>query len=321
MGKVLFVACTNVGKSMIDTIMNDPGIKSEICGIVNLNVTRGASKANYQTYADISDQYHIPLHYCDNVNDRITLDWIRDKEPDIILQTGWSQKFRDELLSIPRYGCIGEHPAPLPKGRGAACVNWAILTGETAWGDSFFEMVSEYDKGKLLAQEFFRIEEYDNVKTVYDKVAHASASIVKKYLDQWTSGNLDGKAQNDENSTYYKRRTPRDGLFTFEKPAKELHDFIRAQTFPYPGAFLVINGKKLKVLSSEIMHNVTSKDFPGTVIAKANGCVDVVCAGGSVLRIKRVQYDYEAETWAEAFIAQHGDRVFLNGLSKAPITE
>ena len=141
MGRVLFVACTNVGQAMIRTICTDPSIKTEVVGIVNLNAKRSLGKANYHTYLDIAEEFQIPLHFCDNVNDAVTLNWIADKKPDLIIQTGWSQKFREELLNLPRFGCIGEHPAPLPRGRGAACINWAILTGETQWGDTFFKMV------------------------------------------------------------------------------------------------------------------------------------------------------------------------------------
>ena len=188
MGRVLFVACTNVGQAMIRTICTDPSIKTEVVGIVNLNAKRSLGKANYHTYLDIAEEFQIPLHFCDNVNDAVTLNWIADKKPDLIIQTGWSQKFREELLNLPRFGCIGEHPAPLPRGRGAACVNWAILTGETQWGDTFFKMVEQYDRGEVYAQAFFPIAPYDDVRTVYDKVAACSAQIVKENIDRWSEG-------------------------------------------------------------------------------------------------------------------------------------
>ena len=302
MGSVLFVACTNVGESMIHAMMNTEGIQSKICGIVDLNIQQGASKANYRTYADIAQMYNIPIHYCNSVNDECTLSWIADKKPDVIIQTGWSQKFGSKLLSIPKYGCIGEHPAPLPKGRGAACVNWAILTGEKEWGDSFFEMVAEYDKGHLLAQGFFNIEEYDNVKTVYDKVAKTSADIVVREIDRWTEGCFSPIEQDDSKSTYYKRRTPADGVFTFDLPAEQLHNFLRAQTTPYPGAFVLNGSKRLYVLSSENTH--THSQLPvGTIVSMKNGCVDVVCGDGYIIRVCRVKPGNAPECWAAEYAA------------------
>ena len=79
MGRVVFVACTNVGQAMIRTICGDPNIRSQVVGIVNLNARRSLSKANYHTYLDIAAEYDIPLHFCDNVNDEETVRWIADR--------------------------------------------------------------------------------------------------------------------------------------------------------------------------------------------------------------------------------------------------
>ncbi len=302
MGKILFVSCTNVGQTMIDGIMHSKNIESEIVGIVNLNTTRGMDKANYRTYLDTAAKYNIPLHFCNNVNDQVTLDWIKDKKPDIIIQTGWSQKFKSELLSVPTYGCIGEHPAPLPKGRGAACVNWAILTGETSWGDTFFKMVDEYDRGDVYAQEFFEICEYDNVKTVYDKVALCAKKIILKNVDKWSNGVFETIELDESKATYYKKRTPADGIIDFNNSAKEVHDFIRAQTEPYPGAFFMHNDEKIYVLST---FN-TKKSYPDSNVGDIIGITEsggiLVCCGDKIaielLRYRLVDgtYGWFAET-------------------------
>ena len=297
MGRVLFVACTNVGQAMIRTICGDENIKTQVVGIVNLNTQRSLSKANYYTYLDIAAEYDIPLHFCNNVNDPETVAWISEKEPDIIIQTGWSQKFREPLLNLPKYGCIGEHPAPLPRGRGAACVNWAILTGETQWGDTFFHMVNEYDRGAVYAQEMFPINEYDDVKTIYDKVAQCSAKVVRQYIDRWSEGDFDTIELDESIATYYKKRTPADGVFDFTKGAKELHDFIRAQTEPYPGAFFWFHGEKITVLASRPT-DVVSAEPVGTVLGTTNdGGIRVVCGDGKALDLLRYRREDGIKMW------------------------
>ena len=297
MGRVLFVACTNVGQAMIRTICNDETIKSQVVGIVNLNTQRSLSKANYYTYLDIAAEYDIPLHFCDNVNDPETLAWIADKEPDLIIQTGWSQKFRAPLLNLPKYGCVGEHPAPLPRGRGAACINWAILTGETQWGDTFFHMVDEYDRGAVYAQEMFEIAPYDDVRTVYDKVATCSAKVIRENIDLWSEGMFTEITLDESIATYYPKRRPADGIFDFTKGAKELHDFIRAQTEPYPGAFFWYNGEKITVLSSRLV-NALSDAPAGTVLGKTeNGGIQVVCGDGGVLELLRYRREDGIKLW------------------------
>lgn len=297
MGRVLFVACTNVGQAMIRTICGDENIKTQVVGIVNLNTQRSLSKANYYTYLDIAAEYDIPLHFCNNVNDPETVAWIAEKEPDIIIQTGWSQKFREPLLNLPKYGCIGEHPAPLPRGRGAACVNWAILTGETQWGDTFFHMVNEYDRGAVYAQEMFPIQVYDDVKTIYDKVAQCSAKVVRENIDRWSEGIFDTIELDESVATYYKKRTPADGVFDFTKSAKELHDFIRAQTEPYPGAFFWFHGEKITVLASRPT-DIVSAEPVGTVLGITNdGGIRVVCGDGKALDLLRYRREDGIKMW------------------------
>ena len=298
MGRVLFVACTNVGQAMIDGIYQNDNIQSEVVGIVNLNTKRGMLKANYHTYLDVAEKYGIPLHFCDNVNDRVTLDWIKEKKPDIIIQTGWSQKFHTELLQIPTFGCIGEHPAPLPKGRGAACVNWAILTGETNWGDTFFKMVDEYDRGEVYAQAFFQISEYDTVKTVYDKVAVCAQDIVTKNIDDWCRGEFQTIPLDERLASYYKRRTPDDGLIDFNMCAKELHDFIRAQTEPYPCAFFMYKNRKISVLSSRNTKRVFSDRSVGEIVGKTeNGGMLVVCGDKTAIELLRYRTEEGLYHW------------------------
>jgi len=302
MGKVLFISCTPVARYMIEEIKTNFKIKNvEIVGIVNLNSERAVSKANYDSYLDLASKHSIDLHYCDNVNDKITMDFISEKTPDIIIQSGWSQKFSNELLSLAKYCCIGEHPAPLPRGRGAACVNWAIISGETEWGDSFFRMMERYDEGELFAQKEFTIELHDDVKTVYDKVCESSRLIIRENIEDWTSGKLKGYYQDDSKATYFKRRTPKDGYFDFFEDSKTVYNKIRGQARPYPGAFFLYGKsedlRKVTVWKAKLGN--PSNDSVGTVISnKVMGEIEVVCGDNKSIILSRVQEEESPEMWA-----------------------
>lgn len=300
MGKLLLVACTNVGRYIIEEMMTNPNIGAELVGVINLNAKRAISKANYDSYSDLVEKYGFPIHYCNSINDEESVSFIKEHNPDVILQSGWSQKFSEKILSLPKYGCIGEHPAPLPRGRGAACVNWAILTGETQWGDSYFRMVNEYDKGELFAQKFFNIEKYDNVFTIYEKVAQCAVEVISENAAKWTNGIFDTVQQDDTGATYYKKRCPADGeIKTFDQNPVVLHNFIRAQTHPYPGAFISTTGKKLLILSSTVPAGAKTDYCPGTVFAATdNGGVLVATENNSVLEIIRVQKENCPTMWA-----------------------
>ncbi len=293
MGKVLLVACTNVGRAIINTISTAPELKgAELVGVVNLSPEAALEKANYDSYLDLKKKYNLNMYYCNNINEKACIEFMRDCEPDIIIQSGWSQKFKQEVLDIPKYACIGEHPAPLPKGRGAACVNWAIITGEKEWGDTFFKMEMQYDTGVIYAQEYFKIEEYDDVKTVYDKVAAAAARSVKKHLMDWTSGVLKGKEQDDTKSTHYPRRKPSDGEFNFNQTSTEIYNQIRGQAKPYPGAYFYLNNTKIYVWSATLSKSNIS------------GGKKMLCGDGKYITLLRVQSEGCPEMWAEEYFGE-----------------
>ena len=317
MGKLLLVACTNVGRYIIETFMNDPDIGAELVGVINLNAEQAVNKANYDAYSDLVIKYNLPIFYCDSINDPETVAFIKERQPDVILQSGWSQKFSDEVLALPKYGCIGEHPAPLPRGRGAACVNWAILTGETQWGDSYFKMVSKYDEGHLYAQKFFTIETYDTVYTIYEKVAMCAMEVVSQYASKWTNGIFDIVEQNESLATYYHKRRPADGeILTFDQDSAVMHNFIRAQTHPYPGAYITAKAtrKKLYLLQSDICPDCKTSATPGTILGTTEkGGLKVAAGNGQVLILQRVKWEGFPSIWAANLIesqTQHPSNIF-----------
>lgn len=291
MGKVVLIACTSVGRAMIEAICESKELEDvELVGVVNLKPEYAIEKANYDSYIDLIKKYQLNTYYCKNVNEAECIDFLKSCEPDIIIQSGWSQKFKPEILDLPTFACIGEHPAPLPKGRGAACINWAIITGEKEWGDTFFKMEMQYDTGVVYAQESFAIEIYDDVKTVYDKVAEASVRTLVKHLRNWTMGILDGKEQDDSEMTYYPKRRPTDGEFDFNQNALSIYNQIRGQAKPYPGAFFYtkIEGEEKKIY---VWRASLSKEDVG-------GGIKVICGDGKEIVLLRVQIEGKPEAWA-----------------------
>ena len=298
MGKVLFIACTPVARYMMKEIKCNPDLSSvDICGVVNLDPKVAINKANYDPYIDLILEYNLPYHYCNNINDQDCVEFVRKCNPDVIIQSGWSQKFKSEIMSIPKFGCIGEHPAPLPKGRGAACVNWAIITGEENWGDTFFKMEDQYDVGHIYAQKSFKIEHHDDVKTVYDKVAQTSVLIVRENIVNWTKGCFNPIVQDDSQATYFKKRTPADGVFDFSENAQTIYNKIRGQARPYPGAFFLHKDKKITVWKA--MFDFQKSSSPEkTMFRNSDGSLSVVCGDGYIIKLYRIQPENQPEVWS-----------------------
>ncbi len=245
MAGVVYTCCTPVGRWIIESHLKyHPDIP--IIAIFNLNRDKAISKSNYDSLYDFKLK-GLEVIYCEDVNMRAVLDFLKEVKPTLLIQSGWSQKFGKELLSIPKYGCIGQHPAPLPIGRGAACINWAILEGQKEWGDSFFQMVEEYDKGAVHAQVKFTIEDYDDVKTVYEKVNLTSFNIIRDNLHKWYRGEFDPFPFDETKATYYKQRKPEDGEIDLSWDVMKIYNYVRALTKPYPGAFFYYKGQKVFV--------------------------------------------------------------------------
>lgn len=258
MAGVVYIACTPVGRHIIRShLKHHPSIP--VAGIVNLDRTEAMSKANYDSLFDVARDNAIELLYCGNVNSPEVLAFIREKDPVLVIQSGWSQKFGKELLAIPKNGCIGEHPAPIPIGRGAACVNWAIIEDRKEWGDSFFKMVDKFDAGPVFAQRKFRIEDYDNVFTVFEKVAMSSCEMIRDNLHHWYNGVFNPLTLDETTATYYKRRRPKDGELNFSWDDRTIYNYVRALTKPYPGAFFSYKGSAVTVWDAELLNETTAE--------------------------------------------------------------
>tara|TARA_B110000003_G_C16640950_1_gene530168 strand:- start:199 stop:1140 length:942 start_codon:yes stop_codon:yes gene_type:complete len=245
MKKVVYVMCTNVGRAILKAHLSFHK-KIDISKIYNLNTQKGSIKSNYDSYSDLKYNDNLPVEYIDNINDQKVISEIKKIKPDLIIQSGWSQKFNNKLLNIPKYGCVGEHASPIPVGRGAATVNWAIIEGKKNWGDTFFLMNEEFDRGPMINQDAFRISSYDTVKSVYDKVAISSYFTIKNKLNLWVNGKYKFLKVDESKATYYKKRTPKDGEVNFRKNANFNQKLIQAVTKPFPGAFF--NFKKNKII-------------------------------------------------------------------------
>lgn len=298
---VLLVACTSVGRAILIELCTNPDLADvKIAGVVNLNNEIAASKSNYDSFADLILTHRVPIHYCTNINDQKTIEWMRSKEPDLIIQSGWSQKFSAEVLSIPRLMCIGEHPSPLPRGRGAACLNWAILNGEYDWGDSYFKMEDHYDVGGILAQESFELTSYDDISTAYTKVAKVSRTIIRENIRRWLNGEFNISYQDESKATYFKRRRPEDGHIDFSVSAERVSRLIRAVTKPYPGAFFMDSksGDKIYVWRAQLAYLQYFAKPSQVVGSTTRGGILVGCGDGVCVELLRVQRDTGEEEWA-----------------------
>jgi len=179
--------------------------------------------------------------------------------PDLIVVAAFGQILRPAVLDLPRFGCINVHGSLLPRGRGAAPIQAAILAGDKETGITIMKMDPGVDTGPILSQRAIPIAPDDTGGSLFAKMAPFGAELLLETLPRYISGELVPQPQPDEGATYAPMLKKEDGLLDFTKPAIELERHVRAFN-PWPGTWFDWNGTPLKILRARLGEGET----PGT---------------------------------------------------------
>lgn len=215
-------------------------------------------------------------------------------EPDLILALGWYYMVPKTVRSFPSKGCLGIHASLLPKYRGGAPLSWAILHDEKETGVTLFELVKGMDAGDVYGQRSFPIDDFDTIESVYEKATHASVDLLNTALPQIAADRARPRPQDHSEATYVEQRNRNDGLFDFKSlTARYVFNFIRAQSRPYPGAYIRRNGVEI-IFWKALESSLASNDHPpGNVIFGSGGngsLFRVACKDGKCVDILEADY-------------------------------
>jgi methionyl-tRNA formyltransferase len=235
----------------------------------------------------------IPLKTGASANSPESIEWIRNLAPDVLLAVGWTQLIKSELLSVPRIACLGFHASLLPKYRGRAPVNWAILNGETETGNTLMVLAPGADEGDIVCQRRIPIGEEDDCRMIYEKVSVTECEMLDEILPLIREDRMPRRKQDSAQATVMPKRRPEDGLLDWSWPASRIYNWIRALTRPYPGAFAYLNGGKITIWKSRIEVGCKNMGAPiGSVHADTDGYPAVV-TGDGILKLLEAQREGE----------------------------
>lgn len=221
--------------------------------------------------------------------------------PDLIVVTAYGKILPKSVLDYPKFGCVNVHGSLLPEYRGAAPMQRAILEGKRETGITTMLMDEGLDTGKMLLQARVPIEENDNFETIHDKMGAAGAPLLVETVRRLAAGNIVPVEQDDSKSTYAAKIEKSDCNIDFSKPARKVHDQIRALS-PVPLAFTHLpDGKLLKVVASELTGEKNAPAPAGTVVSLAGGAVTVACGEGAI-RLLELIPEGKSRMSAAAFI-------------------
>jgi methionyl-tRNA formyltransferase len=211
---------------------------------------------------------------------------ISEYEPDFIVVVAFGRIISKNILDIPRVATLNIHASLLPKYRGSAPIQWAIINGEDKTGITIMLMDEGMDTGDILLSSEIEITPDDTSGTLYERLAHRGADLLIQTLNAFETGDIHPVPQDHAHATYAPLLKKNDGLIDWKAPAQSLESFIRGMT-PWPGAFTFHGEKRLKIFKAKTIFADTC-DIPGTVV---KGFPDElwIATGKGVLSILEIQ--------------------------------
>jgi methionyl-tRNA formyltransferase len=199
---------------------------------------------------------------------------MRDLQPDIMVMVAFGQILKKEVLTMAPHGVMNLHGSLLPKLRGAAPINWAIINGETQTGNTTMFSDSGVDTGKMLLKQKVPIGPNMNAEELAETMSIAGADLVIETLERIRNGTIEPLVQDDSLATFAPRLSKDMGQIDWNKSAQEIHNLVRG-LYPWPGTFTHLNGAILKVVST--------RTVPGSVDGAGTTAGTIVTDGGKVM--------------------------------------
>ena len=201
--------------------------------------------------------------------------------PDVLVTCAYGQILSKEILDIAKYGVLNIHASLLPKYRGSAPIQWAIINGEKQTGVTIMQTALGVDTGDILMQESTDIGEYETAGELFERLSNIGAKLIVKALNELENGTLTPLIQNEQDATRVKMLSKSDGLIDFNKSAFEIVNLIHGLN-PWPCAFTYLDGKMLKIFKAEVINEsgdigkVLSSDIQnGLIIGTKQGSIKV----------------------------------------------
>ena len=243
----------------------------------------------FERVADVADELGLPWIAPDDANAPDVVARVAALKPDFLFSFYYRKMLGAPLLAIPSRGALNMHGSLLPKYRGRAPVNWAVLHGERETGATLHDMTAKPDAGGIVDQEAVPIGPDETAREVFDKVTDAAEIVLERALPGLIAGTAKRRPNDLAAGSYFGGRRPDDGRIDWSAPAKRVHDLVRAVAPPYPGAFADLPGGRLFVHRTRLLE---APPVPGTTgVFVTRGVAYARCGDGECLELLACAHD------------------------------
>ena len=245
--RILFFGYSEVGHDCLELLLTRG---DDVVALITHEDNPG-EKIWFRTPALAAREKGLPVFTPASVNTPEWRERIAALRPDLILSVYYRHMIGTRILGLPRLGAWNMHGSLLPRYRGRAPINWAVLHGEPRIGMTLHRMVKSADAGAIVDQEGVAIGPRDTAEQAFRKVLPCARRVLARRIDELLAGNAPETPQDESQATYFGGRTPEDGRIDWTRPSLELFNLVRAVTDPYPGAFTDLGAARLMVWWAE----------------------------------------------------------------------
>lgn len=244
-------------------------------------------------------ELNIPVYQPEKLKEDENYELLKELNPDVIVVVAYGQLITKRILDLPKYGCINVHASLLPKYRGAAPIQWAVIDGEEVSGVTIMKMDESLDTGDMIMKTELVLDEKETGGSLHDKLAIEGANLLVKALEALENNTATYTKQDDSKMTYAKKLTKELGNIDFSMPSKEIERLVRGLN-PWPSAYTAYDGKNMKIWDVD----VTDKQFDGEngeIVEVSKNDFTIKTSDGGII-VKEVQLQGKKRMDAGSFL-------------------
>lgn len=295
--KVIFMGTPDISVGVLEAIL---AAGHEVTAVVSQpDKPKGRGHALQPTPVKAAAEKHgLTVYQPAKVRDEEFLQTLSEIEADIIVVIAFGQIIPKQVLEMKKYGCINVHASLLPKYRGAAPIQWAVLNGEKESGVTIMQMDEGLDTGDMLLKEVVPLDPKETSGSLFEKISHAGAKACVEALVQIEAGTITGEKQGESPTAYACMLKKEMGQMDFTKSAVELERLIRGLN-PWPSAYTKLNGKTLKIWAADVLPPVEAPC--GSVVDVTKNSLEIA-TGDGVLSVTELQLEGKKRMSTEDFL-------------------